>query len=198
MTVVIARTSLLVGSSTIDFDGATIAALALTVAAILAALEIGSAAQRGARRRGGPLRWSPDGQIDAFGLEAVARRPVHRSSGGEQQRVALASAMATSPRVLLADEPTVRLDPAGRDAVIDNLRRAHELSGATVVIVTHDTALAEALPRTLGISHGVVGTERRAGHRYAVAGRDGSVQLPPEIAARFPAGTVFAITGCRC
>jgi putative ABC transport system ATP-binding protein len=108
--------------------------------------------------------------------------------------VALASAMATSPRVLLADEPTARLDPAGRDAIIENLRRAHELSGATVLIVTHDTTLAEALPRTLGISHGVVGTERRAGRRFAVAGRDGSVQLPPEIAARFPAGTVFAVT----
>jgi putative ABC transport system ATP-binding protein len=151
-------------------------------------------AQRGARRRGWPLRWSPDELIDAFGLQEIARRPVYRCSGGEQQRAALASAMATSPRVLLADEPTARLDPAGRDAVIDNLRRAHELSGATVIIVTHDTTLAEALPRTLGISHGVVGTERRAGRRYAVAGRDGSVQLPPEIAAGFPAGTVFAVT----
>ena len=150
--------------------------------------------QRGARRRRWPLRWTPADLVDAFGLGDIARRPVYRVSGGEQQRVALASAMATSPRVLLADEPTARLDPAGRDAVIDNLRRAHELSGATVVIVTHDTALAEALPRTLGISHGVVGTERRAGQRFAVAGRDGSVQLPPEIAGQFPPGTVFAVT----
>jgi putative ABC transport system ATP-binding protein len=108
--------------------------------------------------------------------------------------VAIASAMATSPRVLLADEPTARLDPAGRDAVIDNLRRAHELSGATIIIVTHDTTLASALPRTLGIAHGVIGSEQRAGRRFAVAGRDGSVQLPPEIAGRFPAGTVFNVT----
>jgi putative ABC transport system ATP-binding protein len=151
-------------------------------------------AQRGARRREWALRWDPEDLIEAFGLGSVARRPVFQASGGEQQRVAIACAMATSPRVLLADEPTARLDLAARDVVIDNLRRAHELSGATVVIVTHDTTLAEALPRTLGIAHGVVGSERRAGRRFAVAGRDGSVQLPAEIAARFPAGTVFDVT----
>ncbi len=95
------------------------------------ALENLAFAQRGARRRGWPLRWSPEELIETFGLGPVARRPVHQVSGGEQQRVAIASAMATSPRVLLADEPTARLDAAGRDAVIDNLRRAHELSGAT-------------------------------------------------------------------
>jgi ABC-type lipoprotein export system ATPase subunit len=158
------------------------------------ALENLAFAQRGARRRGWPLRWRPEELIEAFGLAAVARRSVFQVSGGEQQRVAIACAMATSPRVLLADEPTARLDLAARDTVIENLRRAHELSGATVVIVTHDTSLAEALPRTLGIAHGVVGSERRAGRRFAVAGRDGSVQLPSEIAARFPAGTVFDVT----
>jgi putative ABC transport system ATP-binding protein len=151
-------------------------------------------AGRGARRRGWPLRWSGDELVEAFDLGPVAQRPIHQISGGEQQRVAIASAMATSPRVLLADEPTARLDPVGRDAVIDNLRRAHELSGATVIIVTHDATLAEALPRTLGIAGGVIGSERRAGRRFAVASRDGSVQLPSEIAARFPTGTVFAVT----
>ncbi|HTU28432.1 MAG TPA: ATP-binding cassette domain-containing protein [Solirubrobacteraceae bacterium] len=151
-------------------------------------------AQRGAQRRGWPLRWTGEELIETFGLGSVGRRPVHQISGGEQQRVAIASAMATSPRVLLADEPTARLDRVGRDAVIENLRRAHELSGATIIIVTHDTTLAESLPRTLGISQGVVGSERRAGRRFAVAGRDGSVQLPAEIASRFPAGTVFSVT----
>jgi putative ABC transport system ATP-binding protein len=150
--------------------------------------------QRGARRHRWPLRWSPTELVSAFGLDSIAHRPVHQVSGGEQQRVAIASAMATSPRVLLADEPTARLDLRARDTVIENLRRAHELSGATVIIVTHDTTLAEALPRTLGIAHGVLGSERRDGRRYAVASRDGSVQLPPELADRFPAGTMFAVT----
>src|SRR6201996_9148136 len=106
-------------------------------------------AQRGARRHHWPVRWTPTELIDAFQLGSIARRPVYQVSGGEQQRVAIASAMATSPRVLLADEPTARLDPAARDTVIENLRRAHALSGATTIIVTHDTALADALPRTL-------------------------------------------------
>jgi putative ABC transport system ATP-binding protein len=199
--------TILIGSHEMaGLDGADLAQLRATELGLLlqdplqnllpyaTALENLSFAQRGARRRRWPLRWSPDELVEAFGLEPVARRPVYRVSGGEQQRVAIAAAMATSPRVLLADEPTARLDPGGRDAVIDNLRHAHELSGATVIIVTHDTALADALPRTLGIAHGVLGSERRAGRRLAVADRDGNVELPPEIAVRFPAGTVFTVT----
>src|SRR5579862_4626104 len=62
--------------------------------------------QRGARRRRWPLRWNPEELLDTFGLASLAKRPIHRLSGGEQQRVALASAIATSPSVLVADEPT--------------------------------------------------------------------------------------------
>ncbi len=150
-------------------------------------------AQRGSRRRRWPLRWDVEDLVDAFSLGPVARRPVHQLSGGEQQRVAMASAMATSPRVLLADEPTCQLDPRGRDAVIESLRQAHALSGATVIVVTHDSAVADALPRTLSISHGVIGAEGRGGRRFAVVGRDGGVQLPPEVAVLYPAGTLFRV-----
>lgn len=150
--------------------------------------------QRGSRRRGWPLRWSPDELAETFGLGRVARRPVHQLSGGEQQRVAMASAVATSPRVLLADEPTCQLDAAARDSVIDALRRAHDLSGATVIVVTHDAAVAAALPRTLTISHGVIGSEGRGGQRFSIVGRDGTVQLPAEVVARFPPGTLFRVT----
>ena len=142
----------------------------------LAAALVAGRADRGVRA--GPGR-------PAAGAPGLRRRA---ATGRDRQRDGHLAAGAAGRR---ADRPAGR---AGRDAVIDNLRRAHELSGATVIIVTHDTTLAEALPRTLGISHGVVGSERRAGRRFAVAGRDGSVQLPPEIAARFPAGTVFAVT----
>ncbi len=149
--------------------------------------------QRGARRRGWPLRWSPDELAETFGLGPVARRPVHQLSGGEQQRVAMASAVATSPNVLLADEPTCQLDAAARDSVIDALRRAHELSGATVIVVTHDSAVAAALPRTLTISHGVIGSEGRGGKRFSIVGRDGTVQLPAEVLARYPPGTLLRV-----
>ncbi len=154
-------------------------------------------AQRGSRRRRWPLRWSPKELLQGFGLESVADRPVQQLSGGEQQKVAMATAVATSPRVLVADEPTTNLDPAGRESVIEALRRAHELSGATVIVATHDSVTAKAFPRTVTISHGVVGSEGRGGRQFAVVGRDGSVQLPPDVTAVYPAGTLFqvAVTG---
>lgn len=150
-------------------------------------------AQRGARRRRWPLRWTGSELVQAFGLDAVADRPIHELSGGEQQRVAMASAMATSPRVLVADEPTTNLDATARDAVVDALRRAHQLSGATMIIATHDAATAAAFPRTLTISHGVIGSEGRGGQRFAVVARDGSLQLPPEVLARHPAGSLLQV-----
>lgn len=151
-------------------------------------------ATRGARRRGWPLRWQSAELIETFGLERFAHRPVHQLSGGEQQRVAIASALAPSPRVLLADEPTAALDPRGRDSVIESLKIAHELSGATIVVVTHDVAVAEALPRALAISHGVIASEGRGGRRFTVLNRDGTVQLPAEVAVRYPAGTLFHVS----
>jgi len=150
-------------------------------------------AQRGARRRGWPLRWSPQELVEAFGLGGLARRPVHRLSGGEQQKVAMASALATSPRVLIADEPTTGLDAASREAVIAGLRRAHELSGTTLIVATHDAATAAAFPRTVTISHGMIGSEGRGAERFAVVGRDGALQLPPQVLALHPAGTLFRV-----
>jgi putative ABC transport system ATP-binding protein len=150
-------------------------------------------AQRGARRRRWPLRWTPAQLAETFGLQALGDHPIHRLSGGEQQRAALASALATSPRVLIADEPTTNLDPAARDAVIDGQRRAHELSGATIIVATHDRATAEAFPRTVTISHGTIGSEGRAGRRFAVVGSDGSLQLPAEVIARHPVGSLLEV-----
>jgi putative ABC transport system ATP-binding protein len=154
-------------------------------------------AQRGARRRRWQLRWAPDELVDTFGLGPVAQRPVYQLSAGEQQRVAMASAVAISPRVLLADEPTCQLDPEARETVIDALRHAHRVSGATVIVVTHDAAVAQALPRTVTISHGLIGAEGRAGRTFAVVAQDGTVQLPADVTARYPAGTLFqvAVTG---
>lgn len=157
------------------------------------ALENLAFAQRGARRRHWPLCWSPEELVDTFGLRSIAARPVYQLSGGEQQKVAMASAVATSPRVLVADEPTTNLDAASRSAVIEGLRRAHELSGATIIVATHDAITAATFPRTLTISHGVIGAEGRGGRRFAVVGRDGAVQLPPEVAALYPAGSLFRV-----
>jgi ABC-type lipoprotein export system ATPase subunit len=150
-------------------------------------------AQRGARRRGWPLRWTAVELVELFGLGVTAERPVYQLSAGEQQKAATAAAIATSPRVLVADEPTTSLDDAGRETVIDGLRRAHALSGATIVVATHDPTTAAGFPRTVTISHGVIGSEGRGGERFALLGRDGAVQLPPDIAAGFRAGSLFKV-----
>jgi ABC-type lipoprotein export system ATPase subunit len=150
-------------------------------------------AARGARRRGWPLRWSAGELIAQMGLAALADRPVHRLSAGQQNRAAIASALATSPRVLLADEPTGQLDPHSRDMVINALRDARRLSDATIIVVTHDLAVAEALPRSLAIADGAIGAEGRGSERFAVVGGGGTIQLPPEILARYPSGTLLAV-----
>ncbi len=150
-------------------------------------------AARGARRRGWALRWSTEELVGRMGLGELADRPVYRLSAGQQNRAAIASALATSPRVLLADEPTGQLDPHSRDMVIAALRDARELSGATVIVVTHDLAVSQALPRSLAIENGAIGAEGRGAERFAVVGGSGTIQLPPEVLARYPSGTLLTV-----
>jgi len=126
-------------------------------------------------------------------IGGIADRPVSELSGGEQQRVALATVLATSPTVLLADEPTAHLDPEGRDAVVAGLRSANRIGGTTTVIVTHDPAVAEALPRTITIDNGQVGSEGRDGREFVVVGKDGSIHLPADVLTTHPAGTLFTL-----
>jgi iron complex transport system ATP-binding protein len=82
--------------------------------------------------------------LAALDLMAFAHRPVTELSGGEQARVMLARALATGAPVLLADEPTVGLDPRHQLAVMDHLRRA-AASGVAVLAVLHDLTLAARL-----------------------------------------------------
>ena len=77
--------------------------------------------------------------------------------------------------------------------VIAALRDARELSGATVIVVTHDRAVSEALPRSLAIENGAIGAEGRGSERYAVVSGSGTIQLPAEILARYPSGTLLDV-----
>lgn len=83
-------------------------------------------------------------------------------SGGEQQRVAIARAFANQPSILFADEPTGNLDGATGARIVELLDELNRESGATVVIVTHDLALAEHAQRIIRLKDGVV-VEDRAG-----------------------------------
>jgi ABC-type lipoprotein export system ATPase subunit len=127
--------------------------------------------------------------LDAVDLGAVARRPVRALSGGEQQRLAVAVALANNPPLLLADEPTSQLDRANVTRVVDVLHAAREDLGTTVVVVTHDPEVAARMDRTLTIRDGRVGAEGRAGVEHAVVGPTGSLHLPARALEVLPPGS---------
>ena len=77
-------------------------------------------------------------------------------SGGEQQRVAIARALVCKPRLLLADEPTGNLDSNTSGEIMLLLNQLHQTHGLTMIIVTHNQALANSLDRTLRIEDGIV------------------------------------------
>jgi len=92
----------------------------------------------------------------------LADRLTHRPralSGGEKQRVAIARALANDPRLVLADEPTGNLDPASSEPVLDLLMRVPATHGCTVVVVTHDDAVADRADHRLHIVDGRVRTQ---------------------------------------
>ena len=108
-------------------------------------------------------------------------------SGGEQQRVSIAVALANEPEVVFADEPTGELDSATSQQVFDALRTANTELGVSIVVVTHDHEVTEQVQRTVEIRDGRTSTEvlrRGEGHReaeqFAVLDRAGRVQLPRE------------------
>jgi tungstate transport system ATP-binding protein len=86
------------------------------------------------------------------GLEGLAQRPARRLSGGEQQRLALARALARDPAVLFLDEPTASLDPAAAKA-IEDIVRAVTARGVKVVMSTHDLGQAKRLAGDIALLH---------------------------------------------
>lgn len=91
--------------------------------------------------------------LDAARLSHLARTPARRLSGGEQQRLCLARALATRPRLLLLDEPTASLDPASTAAVEAQLAQARA-RGCTIVLITHDPGQARRLGDTIAFLAG--------------------------------------------
>jgi ABC-type lipoprotein export system ATPase subunit len=147
-------------------------------------------AQRPVRRSGAARRRRAMNLLESVGLAGAQQRIAGRMSGGEQQRLAVAVALVNNPTLLLADEPTSQLDPASAEAVLDLIRTANEETGTTVVAVTHDADVGAALGRTVTIRDGRVGAEGRSGEDYVVVGRDGTVQLPPELLDSLPPGSL--------
>jgi ABC-type lipoprotein export system ATPase subunit len=97
--------------------------------------------------------------LELVGLAGQEKKRPAQLSGGEQQRAAIAVALANQPRVLLADEPTGELDSVTASEVLHLLRTLNRQLGLTILIVTHDIAIASEVDRTLAIRDGRTSTE---------------------------------------
>ena len=135
--------------------------------------------------------------LDTLGIAYCADRTPDRLSGGEQQRAAIAAALANEPRVLLADEPTGELDSSTAHEVFAALQTANTELGVTVLVVTHDPAVSTQVRRTIAIRDGRTSSEtiRRAAtdehgqtelhaREYATLDRAGRIQLPRDTIRR--------------
>jgi ABC-type lipoprotein export system ATPase subunit len=135
--------------------------------------------------------------LDTLGIGYCADRTPDRMSGGEQQRAAIATALANQPKLLLADEPTGELDSSTAQDVFSAMRTANAELGVTMLVVTHDPAVSSQVRRTIAIRDGKTSSEtiRHAAtdehgettlhaREYATLDRAGRVQLPRDMTRR--------------
>jgi putative ABC transport system ATP-binding protein len=99
-------------------------------------------------------------ELEAVGLGHRLTHYPAQLSGGEQQRVAIARALAPRPPLMFADEPTGNLDAATGEAIIEVLFRRRAETGATLVIITHDEALAQRCERIVTLADGLIASDR--------------------------------------
>ena len=99
--------------------------------------------------------------LKSVGLEQRLTHLPDQMSGGEQQRVAIARAVAPNPSILLADEPTGNLDSTTGEKVVNILFKSAHNSGAALVLVTHDSALAARCSRVIEIEDGIIARDTK-------------------------------------
>ncbi len=105
--------------------------------------------------------------LEAVGLSHRVKNRLNQLSGGEQQRVAIAIALANHPKILLADEPTGSVDTKMANQILDLFRELNRNMGLTVVIVTHDPLLAKKVDRVVAIRDGKTSSEIIRKRSYA-------------------------------
>ncbi len=106
------------------------------------------------RKSRAQIRVTAQQWLNNLGLSDAGARSVGSFSGGERQRIAVARAMATGPKVILADEPTAALDRARADALGADLVHLATEQACTLITITHDDALAARMARTITLADG--------------------------------------------
>ena len=89
--------------------------------------------------------------LELIGLTGIEKKYPHQLSGGEQQRVSLARSLATSPKLLLLDEPFSSLDKSNRDQLVKEVREILKKANVTSILVTHDESEADAFADKIGM-----------------------------------------------
>ena len=130
-------------------------------------------------RRGSTVETPAEELLELVGLSERAHHLPAQLSGGEQQRTAVAVALANDPALLLADEPTGELDGASAARVLDVFRNVSARLGTTIVMSTHDLLAARAADRRVYLRHG---RASEGGVPLPPIGEDGTVRLPLEAA----------------
>ena len=149
-----------------------------------------------AGRMGKSARRRAEELLETVDLAARRQHRLAQLSGGEQQRVAIAVALANEPKLLLADEPTGEVDTATARVIYDLFRRLNREQGLTVLIVTHDVTVTEHVDRVVAVRDGRLASEalRRAPAsgdgphevvEWAVLDAAGRLQVPKDYLARF-------------
>ncbi|NLG25079.1 MAG: ABC transporter ATP-binding protein, partial [Clostridiales bacterium] len=105
--------------------------------------------------------------LELVGMSHRKNSRLSQLSGGEQQRVAIAIALANHPKLLLADEPTGAVDQKTANYLLDVLRTLNRELGITIIIVTHDRMLSKKVNRVVAIRDGKTSSERIVKHGYA-------------------------------
>ena len=140
--------------------------------------------------------------LEMVGMSHRKNSRLSQLSGGEQQRIAIAIALANQPKLLLADEPTGSVDRRTADYILDVFRKLNQELGFTIVIVTHDTNLSKKVQRVVSIRDGKTSSERilktsyeeaiknnhpldwmeeETQEEYVILDKAGRVQIPREI-----------------